>query len=71
MSKPAATPKPSPATLATQKSDFTAEGSPPPGLVLTSTPVKPRNEPHSVPADAAAPQRRKRKARRVAAGTPP
>jgi hypothetical protein len=27
-------------TLAQQKSDFTAEGSPPPGKVFTSTPVR-------------------------------
>jgi hypothetical protein len=32
-------PAPEPATLAEQKSDFTAEGSPPPGKVSTSIPV--------------------------------
>ncbi|QTN23416.1 hypothetical protein HZ992_25515 [Rhizobacter sp. AJA081-3] len=38
MNKPAATPVPAPKTLAEQKADFTAEGSPPPGKVATSTP---------------------------------
>lgn len=41
MNKPAATPVPAPKTLAEQKSDFTAEGSPPPGKVSTSTPDTP------------------------------
>ena len=31
-------PAPVPPPLATQKSDFTAEGSPPPGMVATSAP---------------------------------
>jgi hypothetical protein len=35
--KPAPTPKPT--TLAQQQSDFTAEGSPPPGQVAASTPA--------------------------------
>lgn len=39
MNKPAVTHLPLPKTLTEQKSDFTAEGSPPPGKVLTSTPV--------------------------------
>ena len=34
-------PAPVPKPLATQKSDFTAEGSPPPGMVATSTPLGP------------------------------
>jgi len=38
MKKPATT-LPVAKTLAEQKSDFTAEGSPPPGKVSTSTPV--------------------------------
>lgn len=39
MTKPVVTPVPAAKTLAEQKSDFTAEGSPPPGKVSTSTPV--------------------------------
>lgn len=38
MNKPAVTPVPAPKSLAEQKSDFTAEGSPPPGKVSTSIP---------------------------------
>lgn len=38
MNKPAVTPVPEPKTLSEQKSDFTAEGSPPPGKVSTSVP---------------------------------
>jgi hypothetical protein len=38
MNKPAATPVPAPKSLTEQESDFTAEGSPPPGKVSTSTP---------------------------------
>jgi hypothetical protein len=38
MNKPAATPVPEPKTLSEQKADFTAEGSPPPGKVATTTP---------------------------------
>ena len=34
-------PAPVPATLAEQKSDFTAEGSPPPGKVSSTTPLTP------------------------------
>jgi hypothetical protein len=41
MNKPAATPVPASKTLAEQKSDFTAEGSPPPGKVSTATPDRP------------------------------
>lgn len=44
MDKPVVIPAPVAKTLAEQKSDFTAEGSPPPGKVSTSTPVGP---PHS------------------------
>lgn len=36
---PAPVPAPAPATLAEQKADFTAEGSPPPGWVATAVPV--------------------------------
>jgi acyl carrier protein len=39
MSKPANAPAPVRATLTQQKSDFTAEGSPPPGKVSVATPV--------------------------------
>jgi hypothetical protein len=41
MSKPATIPTPIPVakTLAEQKSDFTAEGSPPPGKVTESKPI--------------------------------
>lgn len=39
MNKHAASPLPVPQTLAEQKSDFTAEGAPPPGMVSTSEPV--------------------------------
>lgn len=39
MNKAAVTPAPVAKTLAEQKSDFTAEGSPPPGNVATATPV--------------------------------
>ena len=39
MNKPAVTPVPVAKTLAEQKSDFTAEGSPPPGKVSTSIPA--------------------------------
>ena len=38
MNKPVVTPVPVAKTLAQQKSDFTAEGSPPPGKVSTTTP---------------------------------
>jgi hypothetical protein len=38
MKKPPVIPLPVPKTLTEQKSDFTAEGSPPPGKVLTTTP---------------------------------
>jgi hypothetical protein len=38
MNKPAVTPVPASKSLAEQKSDFTAEGSPPPGKVSTSIP---------------------------------
>jgi hypothetical protein len=34
-----ATPAPAPKTLTQQKTDFTAEGSPPPGQVATALPV--------------------------------
>lgn len=39
MNTPVVIPTPVAKTLAEQKSDFTAEGSPPPGKVSTSTPV--------------------------------
>lgn len=39
MNKPAPTPVPASKTLAEQKADFTAEGSPPPGKVSTTVPV--------------------------------
>jgi hypothetical protein len=39
MNKPVVAPVSVAKTLAEQKSDFTAEGSPPPGKVSTSTPV--------------------------------
>lgn len=44
MNKPVIIPAPVAKTLAEQKSDFTAEGSPPPGKVSTSTPA---GSPHS------------------------
>jgi hypothetical protein len=47
MTKPAIAPPPAPFTLTQQKSDFTAEGSPPPGKVSGTTPV-------TVPEDASA-----------------
>lgn len=54
--KPARTPKPS--ILAQQQSDFTAEGSPPPGQVAASGPVTPR-EAAALPASARAQPPRK------------
>jgi hypothetical protein len=49
MSKPK-TPKPqAPATLAEQKSNFTAEGAPAPGLVPAPTPLPGHDAAHSLP----------------------
>jgi hypothetical protein len=65
MNEPA-TPVPEPKTLAEQKAEFTAEGSPPPGKVSTSLPVgspdpgKPSPPPAPVPAPARATIRLKR-----------
>jgi hypothetical protein len=39
MKKPAPTSAPAAKTLAEQKTDFTAEGSPPPGKVSTASPI--------------------------------
>ena len=41
MPSSAPNPAPVPPTLADQKADFTAEGSPPPGKVATTAPVTP------------------------------
>lgn len=41
-------------TLAQQHTDFTAEGSPPPGHVATSVPATPREVAKAVPAETAA-----------------
>lgn len=55
MTPRAPTPAPVPHTLAEQKADFTAEGSPPPGKVATtppltdSTPVVGKSEPEAKP----------------------
>jgi hypothetical protein len=43
-------PPAAPATLAEQKSDFTAEGAPPPGKVSTSKPATVHDAPKTVPA---------------------
>jgi hypothetical protein len=43
------TPKPAEPTLAEQKSDFTAEGAPPPGKVSTSIPELPPADPPGTP----------------------
>ena len=40
-------------TLAQQHTDFTAEGSPPPGNVATSVPTTPREAAKAVPAETA------------------
>jgi hypothetical protein len=58
MTKPEVPPAPKQATLAEQKSDFTSEGSPPPGKVLTATPVRPRIHRRSPARAAAVPKRR-------------
>lgn len=51
MNKPVVPAVPVPKTLAEQKSDFTAEGSPPPGKVATSIPVaSPDAQPEGPPA---------------------
>ena len=50
MVKATRTPPAAPATLAEQKSDFTAEGSPPPGKVSTSKPATAHDAPKTVPA---------------------
>jgi hypothetical protein len=69
MNKPVVSPAPVAKSLAEQKSDFTAEGSPPPGKVATSTPVD-SSEPEK-----ASPARRRVRAttllRRVAARSNP
>ena len=57
---PAAGPAPVPATLAEQKADFTAEGSPPPGKVSTTAPVTPVAAPKPKSRSKASPERRKR-----------
>jgi hypothetical protein len=51
MSKPAAPAHPTPAkaALAEQKSDFTAEGAPPPGQVSAPTPLPGHDPAHSLP----------------------
>jgi hypothetical protein len=49
MNKPVVAPVPVAKTLAEQKSDFTAEGSPPPGKVSTSTPVGSREPEKAIP----------------------
>jgi len=67
MSKPDKAPTP-PLTLKQQKSDFTAEGSPPPGKVSTSTPITPPVSLAATPAGkprqrAASPSKRSSQAR--------
>jgi hypothetical protein len=42
-------PPPVPATLTEQKSDFTAEGAPPPGRVATTVPATLHDEPKASP----------------------
>ena len=42
-------PTPAPPTLAEQKSDFTAEGAPPPHAVSPSKPRQPKGPPPSLP----------------------
>jgi hypothetical protein len=42
-------PAPAAPTLTQQKSDFTAEGSPPPGKVATSTPKRPPSKVNTPP----------------------
>lgn len=51
MSKPVQAPLRKPATLTRQKSDFTAEGSPPPGQVSLATPVLTLDGAAVLPAD--------------------
>lgn len=53
MTKTKVAPAPEPATLADQKSDFTAEGSPPPGKVSTSPPLTVRDTSQTRPAPSA------------------
>lgn len=53
--QPAAPPATTPTPLATQKSDFTAEGSPPPGMVATSEPVGSQGPRKAPQQDAVAP----------------
>jgi hypothetical protein len=50
MVKATRTPPPALATLAEEKSNFTAEGSPPPGKVSTSKPATAHDAPQTVPA---------------------
>jgi hypothetical protein len=50
MVKSTRTPLNAPATLAEEKSNFTAEGSPPPGNVSTSKPATAHDAPQTVPA---------------------
>ena len=52
-------PVPVPATLAEQKADFTAEGSPPPGWVATAVPVSAHDTAKGGTAPLAAPVHKK------------
>ena len=53
---PTPLPVPLPATLAEQKADFTAEGSPPPGKVATTEPVTPATAVEPVPGSKPSPK---------------
>jgi hypothetical protein len=67
MNKPAVTPPPVAKTLAEQKSDFTAEGSPPPGMVSNAIPVGAPDSGAESPRPATARRAIKLKRARVAA----
>jgi len=66
MTQTAAQPATELPTLADQKSDFTAEGSPPPGKVSTSVPLTPQDDSRTVP-EPPAPVRGTSKRKRTAA----